>query len=191
MKIEEKYFHLERVIWITGLSGSGKTTVADILGHRLSNNEGKKVLRLDGDKMREALKNCDSMSKYDPESRLKNALTYSALAKSLISQFDYIIVSTISMFRDVFSTNREVFNNYFEVYLDVPHSERSSRDPKGLYRCFETESDSGFFAESLKFDIPTEAHFFYSHDVNDTAKDVAQKIEILSHQYFENIFKRC
>ena len=148
------------------------------------------MLRLDGDELREALKNSANMTKYDAESRLKNALTYSALAKSLIEQFDYIILSTISMFRKVYITNRKTFTNYFEVYLNVPYAERSSRDPKGLYKSFETGTNNDFFGESLKVDIPTDAHFTYHFNPNDYANDVAQQIEVLSHQHFEKISRR-
>ena len=83
MKIDQNCPHLERLIWVTGLPASGKTTVADILSKQLTQKKFK-VLRLDGDELREALKNSENMTKYDAESRLKNALTYSALAKSLI-----------------------------------------------------------------------------------------------------------
>ena len=189
MKIDQNCHHLERLIWVTGLPASGKTTVADILSKQLTQKKFK-VLRLDGDELREALKNSANMTKYDAESRLKNALTYSALAKSLIEQFDYIILSTISMFRKVYITNRKTFKNYFEVYLNVPYAERSSRDPNGLYKSFETGTSNDFFGESLKVDIPTEAHFTYHFNPNDYANDVAQEIEVLSHQHFEKISRR-
>ena len=188
MKTDPKYFYLERLIWVTGLSASGKTTIADILGKNLT-QKNFKVLRLDGDQLREALKNCENMSKYDPASRLKNALTYSALAKSLISQFDYIIVSTISMFGEIYKINRKIFTNYFEVYLDIPLSERSLRDPRGFYKSYQTSTAGEFFCESSKVDIPTEAHFTYDNNPNFNAHDVAQKVEVLSHQHFEKILR--
>lgn len=184
MQFNQAPKYLERLVWITGLSASGKTTVADILGDQLTKQKFK-VLRLDGDELREALTNSKSMTKYDAESRLKNALTYSALAKSLIKQFDYIIFSTISMFQEVYTTNRETFKNYFEVYLNVPYAERSSRDPKGLYKSFGTRTSNDFFGESLKVDIPTEAHFTHNFSPNDNAYDVAKIIEDFSQQHFE------
>ena len=189
MKIDQNCPHLERLIWVTGLPASGKTTVADILSKQLIQKKFK-VLRLDGDELRKALANSETMSKYDAESRLKNALTYSALAKSLIKQFDYIIFSTISMFREVYLTNRQTFENYFEVYLNVPYAERSSRDPKGLYKSFGAGTSSDFFGQSLKVDIPTEAHFTHNFNPNDNAYDVAQMIEAFSQQHFETCLSR-
>ena len=188
MKISPQCTHLERLIWVTGLPASGKTTVARILSEQLV-QKNYKVLRLDGDQLRNALKSTDTMLKYDADSRLKNALTYSALAKSLLPQFDYIILSTISMFRNVYITNRKTFLNYFEVYLNVPYEVRSSRDPKGLYKSFATETSNEFFGESLKVDIPKEAHFTHDYNPNDDACDVAQKIETLSQEHFEKILR--
>jgi len=186
MKIDQNCPHLERLIWVTGLPASGKTTVADILSKQLTQKKFK-VLRLDGDELREALANSESMSKYDTESRLKNAHTYSALARSLIKQFDYIIFSTISMFEEVYITNRKTFKNYFEVYLNVPYAERSSRDPKGLYKSVGAGTSNVFFDDSLKVDIPTEAHFIHNFSPNDNAYDVAQMIEDFSQKHFENL----
>ena len=184
MRFNQAPRYLERLVWITGLSASGKTTVADILGDQLTNHKFK-VLRLDGDQLRDAMKNSETMSKYDAESRLKNALTYSSLAKSLISQFDYVIVSTISMFSEVYITNRKTFKNYFEVYLNVPYAERSTRDPKGLYRSFGAKTTSRFFGECAKVDIPTEAHFTHIHDPKVNASQVAHLIQAHSQQHFD------
>lgn len=113
-----------RVIWITGLSGAGKTTLAMALQKILPCS-----VLLDGDKLREAL----GSQSFDTESRKNLALTYSRLARMIAEQGLTVIVATISLFHEVHNWNRQNLKNYMEIFLDVPEAVRQARDPKGLY----------------------------------------------------------
>ena len=115
-----------RVIWITGLSGAGKTTLAKALQQKLPG-----ALLLDGDELREAL-GADGRS-FDVQSRKRLAQTYARLAGLLARQGATVIVATISLFHDLHAWNREHLPGYVEVFLDVPEAVRRQRDPKGLY----------------------------------------------------------
>lgn len=115
-----------RVIWITGLSGSGKTTVAKALQARLPGS-----LLLDGDELREVLGS--SQHGFDRKSRLKLAKIYAGLAELLANQGHIVIVATISLFHELHESNRASLPGYLEIFLDVPEEERRRRDPKGLY----------------------------------------------------------
>lgn len=110
------------VIWITGLSGAGKTTVARVLLPKIPQ---PRVL-LDGDEMRSALELV--ASGYERENRLMLALTYSRLCGLLAAQGVNVVCSTISFFHAVHAWNREHLPGYFEVFLDVPESVRLARD---------------------------------------------------------------
>jgi adenylylsulfate kinase len=117
------------VIWITGYSGAGKTTVAEAT-RRLLDEKGQTCVVLDGDRLRAVLA---PDAGHSPEERLRLALTYSRLCKELADQGLTVICATISMFEEVWAWNRANMVAYLEVYLRVPLAERAARDPKGLY----------------------------------------------------------
>lgn len=117
------------VLWITGLSGSGKSTIACGLKDRLVQHNVPSVL-LDGDALREVLGRTQDMT---PAGRLELASIYGRLARHLAAQGLVVICATISMFHDVRAWNRTNIRRYFEVYLRVPQDHLVSRDAKGLY----------------------------------------------------------
>ena len=104
-----------KLIWITGLSGSGKTTIAKNL-YRILKKNNKNHVHLDGDKLRYVLA---QYSSYDKKSREQLAETYARLCKTLTHQGINVIISTISMFHGVHAYNRDNNNNYYEIFLDV------------------------------------------------------------------------
>ncbi len=117
------------VIWITGFSGSGKTTIARMLEARLA-AAGVKAIALDGDVMRAVLGRERAFAR---EERLELAWIYARLCRALACQGFPVICATISMFHDVRAWNRANLPSYYEVYLRVPVEERAARDPKALY----------------------------------------------------------
>lgn len=119
------------VIWVTGLSASGKTTLTEmILG--LLQQKGITPVVLDGDKIREAID--DPYWLYDEESRLVGSYRYSRLAKLFSDQGHLVLVPTISMFDEVRDWNRKHIENYFEVYISLSEQLRKERDKKGVYQ---------------------------------------------------------
>jgi cytidine diphosphoramidate kinase len=118
------------VIWITGLSGAGKTTIAGELADQLRQT-GRSCILLDGDKIRLALS--DPHIGHDPESRLICAMRICRLAKMLEEEKVWVIVATMSLFPEVFSWNRKNFTEYTEVYVKVDFEILKQRDSKGLY----------------------------------------------------------
>ena len=116
-----------KVIWITGLSGAGKTTLAAALLPHLSQPR----LLLDGDEMREAL--APLACGYDPKSRKQFAFAYARLCKLAATQGISVVCATISMFHDVHRWNRENLPGYVEIYLDMPEAVCRERDYKKVY----------------------------------------------------------
>ena len=117
------------VLWITGLSGAGKSTIGHKLWQALR-QDGIPSLYLDGDVLREMLGAVDA---HAPEERLALAQTYGRICHALAAQGMAVVCSTISMFHSVRRWNRDHNPRYLEVYLRVPVDELRRRDPKGLY----------------------------------------------------------
>jgi adenylylsulfate kinase-like enzyme len=120
----------QSVVWITGLPGSGKTTLARSLVMRLNSKPGLRAVLLDGDEIREALEGTG----YDLESRRKLAFIYQKLAVVLARQELVVVVATVSLFREVHEKNREKLPNYLEVFLDIPIQNLSSGLRSKIYR---------------------------------------------------------
>ena len=167
--------YLERVIWLTGLSGSGKTTTAKVLNRRLT-EDGLKTIWLDGDEMRRALNGFREMMEFDRASRLKNAFTYSRLCNMLSKQADVLIVSTISMFSELYGFNRQTLDDYFEVFLDIPEEVRKRRDFKEVYKPTERGGIKNTWGVDLKVDEPEGANFRYNYCRGESPEAIASKI---------------
>ena len=120
-----------KVLWLTGLSGSGKTTIAEYLGDKLELN-GRKVLILDGDSIRSTISKKLSFSEEDIKT---NNLTVAQLVIQKQNEYDVIIVPIISPYRKHRELVRgNVKDNFCEVYISCSVDECISRDTKGLYK---------------------------------------------------------
>jgi adenylylsulfate kinase-like enzyme len=139
---------MSHVIWITGLSAAGKTTLATAVTRRLR-EEGTPVVMLDGDELREALAVTDTHTR---DSRLVLAHKYSRLALMIACQGVTVVVGTVALFKEIHAWNRENLPGYFEVYLRVPLDELRRRDPKGIYKRF----DAGKLTDVAGLDLPVD-----------------------------------
>ena len=126
MTVEEKGF----VLWFTGLSGAGKTTIAVALEPELK-KRGVKVERLDGDIVRESLTRDLGFSKED---RDKNIERVTFVAKLLSRNGVGVVASFISPYQATRDMVRREVTNFIEVYIDVTLDTVIERDVKGLYK---------------------------------------------------------
>lgn len=118
------------VVWLTGLPGSGKTTIAQKLLHELR-ARNLKVEVFDGDEVRRNLSKGLGFSKEDRDTHNKRIIyVCSLLTRNGVSA----IVSLISPYRSTRRYARENLPNFVEVYLKCSIRECIRRDPKGLYK---------------------------------------------------------
>lgn len=143
------------VVWITGLSAAGKTTLAQQVVEHMRRSQYQ-VVHLDGDELRKVFVTPESNGTgYDKNARLQLAYQYAALCKVLAEQGTDVVISTISMFSEIYDWNRENIKNYLEIFLDIPLEIREQRDPKGLYARFRNNQVQHVAGLDLPIDIPT------------------------------------
>jgi bifunctional enzyme CysN/CysC len=120
------------VIWFTGLSGAGKSTIANLLEKRL-HALGRHTYLLDGDNVRQGLNKDLGFTEAD---RVENIRRVSEVARLMADAGLIVLVSFISPFRAERRTARGLMGEgeFYEVFVDVPLEVAETRDPKGLYK---------------------------------------------------------
>jgi bifunctional enzyme CysN/CysC len=120
-----------RVLWLTGLPGAGKSTIADALERKLL-ALGMHTYVLDGDGVRTGL---NKDLGFTPEDRAENVRRVAETAKLMVDAGLIVIVSLVSPFRGDRRAARSLFTegDFAEVWVDTPEDVVIERDPKGLY----------------------------------------------------------
>lgn len=143
------------VIWLTGLSGAGKSTIADLLDCSL-HGCGRHTYVLDGDNLRHGL-NRDLG--FGLEARAENVRRLAEVAKLMVDAGLIVIVSAISPLRADRALARESLSGrapFVEVFVDVPIAVAESRDPKGLYRRARAGTLPQFTGIGSPYEAPTD-----------------------------------
>ena len=141
----------QNVIWITGMSACGKTTLAGLIveQYKLSNTN---VIWLDGDDLRQALFVSNSFGK---SARLELAYKYAGIAKLLANQGFLVVVSTVALHHEIHEWNRKNLPGYFEVFIKCDLDELKRRDPKGLYRGYKEGKVSNIAGLDVDAEFPS------------------------------------
>ncbi len=124
--------HTSKVLWLTGLSGSGKSTIANAIEKALF-NRGVRTYVLDGDNVRHGLNKDLGFRDAD---RVENIRRISEVAKLMVDAGILVITSFISPFRAERQMARDMFDkgDFIEIFVDTPIEVAEQRDPKGLYK---------------------------------------------------------
>ena len=151
VRAEAKH-QIPRCIWLTGLSGSGKSTIANLLEKRLF-AEGKHTYLLDGDNVRHGLNRDLGFTEAD---RVENIRRVAELSKLMVDAGLIVLVSFISPFRSEREMARSLFEagEFLEVYVSTPLSACESRDVKGLYAKARRGELKNFTGIDSPYEIP-------------------------------------
>ncbi|MEO1289643.1 MAG: adenylyl-sulfate kinase [Chloroflexota bacterium] len=142
--------HAGFVLWFTGLSGSGKTTVAKALLPKLE-ERGMKIERLDGDVVRQSLTKDLGFSKED---RDKNIERVTFVAKLLSRNNVGVLASFISPYAKTRDYVRQETTNFIEVYVSAPLEVCEERDVKGMYAKARSGEIKNFTGISDPYEAP-------------------------------------
>jgi bifunctional enzyme CysN/CysC len=143
------------VLWLTGLSGAGKSTIANRIEKRLA-AEGRHTYLLDGDNVRHGLNKDLGFTAQD---RVENIRRVAEVSKLMVDAGLIVLVSFISPFRSERRMARELFaaGEFIEVFIDTPLAEAERRDVKGLYKKARRGELKNFTGIDSPYEAPEDA----------------------------------
>jgi bifunctional enzyme CysN/CysC len=162
-----------RCLWFTGLSGSGKSTIANLVEKRLIAS-GHHTYLLDGDNVRHGLNRDLGFS---DEDRVENIRRVAEVAKLMVDAGLIVLVSFISPFRDERRLARELFapGEFVEVFVDTPLAVAEQRDVKGLYAKARAGELPNFTGISSPYEVPEHAELVLDTTAS-TAAELAERV---------------
>jgi len=173
---EQRLGQRSKALWLTGLSGSGKSTIAQALERKL-HNEGFFAQVLDGDNIRSGINNNLSFS---PEDRQENIRRIAEIAKLYVNTGIITINSFISPTIAIRQEAKDIIgaDDFIEVYINTPLEVCEARDVKGLYKKARSGAIKGFTG----IDAPYEAPVHPDVDVKTDGQSIEDSVNII-YQY--------
>lgn len=169
---EKKFGHSGAVIWLTGLSGSGKSTIANLTQKKLFNNFN--ITILDGDDVRSGL---NSDLSFTPEDRDENLRRVANVAKLMSERGMIVLCSFISPMNEQRANIKKIIgeNNFHLAYINTSLKKCEERDPKGLYQKARAGEIANFTGISSPFEEPSHSHLIINTD-NKTVEENASEL---------------
>ncbi len=167
------------IIWITGLPGSGKTTLAKDLKSILDSKVSNNIVLLDGDNIRSIL---PYQLSYSNQDRIRIAEFYSKLALLIEKSNCIVICSFVALFHEIQEYTRVNANDYFEIFLDPSLEDLAHKNKKGLY-----SKDSEYmlkqfgeheFPKNPELRLNTIVNGVYQNNLNEIKEKIFKKLKI-------------
>jgi bifunctional enzyme CysN/CysC len=180
---ERRNHHKGAIVWLTGLSGAGKSTVASELERELF-VKGLHTYILDGDNIRHGL---SANLGFSPEDRTENIRRVAEVARLLMDAGVLVITAFISPYRDDRKLARSLVDEgeFIEVFVDAPLAVCEERDPKGLYKKARAGQIANFTGISAPYEPPDAADIVVHTDQQTPPECVAQIIDFLKQRYID------
>ncbi|QIN62872.1 putative adenylyl-sulfate kinase [Caballeronia sp. SBC1] len=177
---ESRNDHRGAVVWLTGLPGSGKSTIARS-AERILHDLGLQTVTLDGDNIRLGL--CADLS-FSAADRNENVRRVAETAKLFLDQGNVVIVALVSPVRQAREKIKEVIpaKDFLEVYCRCPLSICEQRDPKGHYARAKRGEISNFTGLSSFYEEPLEPALLLRTDAESAEESVRRLSELVLEQ---------
>lgn len=154
------------VIWITGISGSGKTTISKLIHKDFEKKYGKTLI-FQGDELRKILQ----LKSYSREGRINNGLIYSELLRNITSQKINVIISLIGLFKKIRKRNRKIIENYVEVFIKSNISKVIKNSKKKHYR-----NNKNIVGIDIKPEFPDNPDIKINNNFNKEPKKLSREL---------------
>ena len=170
--------HTSRVLWFTGLSGSGKSTIANAL-EKVLHERGIRTYVLDGDNVRLGLNSDLGFTEAD---RVENIRRVGEVAKLMVDAGVVVIAALISPFQAERDMVRGLFDEgeFFEIFVDTPLEVTERRDPKGLYEKARRGEIPNFTGISSPYERPTKPEMIINTSEKSVEKTVEEIMRVVS-----------
>ncbi|WP_280169566.1 adenylyl-sulfate kinase [Priestia megaterium] len=178
----EQNNHHSFVLWFTGLSGSGKSTVANAVAKALFDKNIRNYV-LDGDNVRFGLnKNLG----FSAEDRTENIRRIGEVSKLFVDSGQVVLTAFISPFQEDRAQVREILegNEFLEVYVECPLEECEKRDPKGLYKKARSGEIRDFTGINSPYESPANPELTINTSTQSVEECVQTVIEYLANRKF-------
>ncbi|MBU8879976.1 adenylyl-sulfate kinase [Bacillus sp. FJAT-29790] len=178
---EKLHGHKSIMIWFTGLSGSGKSTIANALQHQLF-RKNISVYLLDGDNLRHGI---NKNLSFTAEDRQENIRRTAEIGKLFVDAGVVVLAALISPFEKERLNARALFkpDEFIEVYIKCPLLECENRDPKGLYK----KARKGEIKNFTGIDQPYEAPKNPEIIIDTNKLSIDDSVEILLSYLFDKV----
>jgi adenylylsulfate kinase len=175
MKINKKY---GIVFWITGISGSGKSTISRRIYPFVKKNFGPTII-LSGDNLREIFE----LNKYDKNYRMKIGEQYTKLLRLIIANKINVLFSVVGLFHKLHKYNRKQLKNYIEILIDANYKKAELRKQKFFYK----NKTNNVWGRDIKPEYPKKPHIVlknnFKKNKNSLSKELIKKINNLRFKF--------
>ena len=170
--------HRGRVAWLTGLSGSGKSTIANA-AEKILHEQGYRTYILDGDNVRHGLSKDLGFTVAD---RVENIRRIAEVAKLMLDAGVIVLTAFISPFRDERDMAKSLFepDDFLEVFVDTPLAIAEERDPKGLYKKARSGELPNFTGIDSEYQLPKNPSLVLTTDGRTVEESAKELVELIS-----------
>ena len=176
---ENKHGHKGATVWFTGLSASGKSTIAHNL-EKLLYNRGCSTYVFDGDNVRHGL--CSDLS-FSQDARSENIRRIGEMSKLFVDAGIIALTAFISPKQSDRDRIRSLLGegNFFEIFVDCPIEICEKRDPKGIYKRARAGEIKNFTGISAPYEAPSDPHLVIKSAEEDAMDSARRVLDLLKH----------